>query len=185
MTKYSVNLVINKSAESPLVAKAKIFLPVTAIVSLALFVIFFLSSLVYINKNNQKFNALKIQIDNLEKRISANKNAEGVYVLTVSRIKTIDQLGTHSKKFTPLLSEILKMQSGGLVISQATIDKKNAVTVALTASSSGTLDEFVTALMKAESNKLFSDIKSSGIVRDKDGSYLLSVSLNPNPTLFQ
>lgn len=185
MQKHSVNLVIRRESEPESVKKLRIFLPLAAVVSLLIFVVAFLSSIIYIGKNNSEFNSLGKQIDNLEKRIAQSKNAEGIYTLTVLRIKTIDQLGTGSKKFAPLLTEILKLQSKGITISQASIDKKNSVNFAVTASSSASLDEFVNTLIRADSAKTFSEINSSGIVRDKDGGYLLTISLKPNNSLLQ
>lgn len=185
MQKHSVNLVIAKEEESPLLIKLKKILPIVAAVSLCLFVIFFFSSLVYISRNREEFNSLKLQIDNLEKKISQAKNSEGIYTLAVARVKTIADLQNGNKNFAKLLSEINKLQSSGIFFSQATVDKKNAVTVAITASSSAMLDDFVKTLVKSEAAKLFSEIKSSGIVRDKNGAYLLSVSLKPAPNLLQ
>lgn len=183
MQKRSVNLLIIRETESPRIKKLKIFLPVAATVSLFLFVIFFFSSIIYVNQNNEEFNSLKLQIDILEKKISAKKNIEGVHNFTVARIKSIGQLSANTKKFTPLLSEILKLQKNGLAIAETNIDKKNKVNFSVTASSSGTLDDFISDLEKAEGKKLFSNIKSSGIVRDKTGAYLLTITLDPNPTL--
>lgn len=185
MQKHSVNLVIAREEESPHVVKFKKILPILAALSLCLFVIFFFSSLVYISRNRVEFNSLKLQIDNLEKKISQQKNAEGVYILTVARVKTIADLQNGNKNFTKLLSEINKLQSNGVFFSQTTVDKKNAVTIATIASSSSALDDFVATLIRAETAKLFSEIKSSGIVRDKNGAYLLSVSLKPNSSLLQ
>ncbi|MBI3379231.1 hypothetical protein HY029_00585 [Candidatus Gottesmanbacteria bacterium] len=185
MAKHSVNLVIKKENELPVVKKLRLLLPIFSAVSLFIFVILFLSSIIYINKNNSEYNSLRLQIDNLEKRISANKNAEGIYILTVSRVKTIDQLSNGNKKFISLLSEILKLQSSGVLISQTNIDKKNSVTVSVTASSAASLDEFATKLLNADAAKLFSDIKTSGIVRDKNAGYLLSVSFKPSTSLLE
>lgn len=185
MAKHSVNLIIKKEDEKPLVKKLKVLLPVFSAVSLFIFILVFLSSLIYINKNNNEYNSLRMQIDNLEKRISANKNSEGIYILTVSRVKTIDQLGNGSKKFVTLLSEILKLQSSGVLISQTSIDKKNSITISVAASSAASLDEFATKLLNADAAKLFSDIKTSGIVRDKTAGYLLSVAFKPSNSLLE
>lgn len=185
MQKHTVNLLIKKQEDSPLLLKLKKILPVLAAVSLSLFVIFFFSSLVYINRNQEEFKSLKRETDNLEKKISQQKNIEGIYALTLSRVKIIGDLQNGYKNFAKLISEIDKFQSNGVVFSQTMIDKKNAVTITTIASSSGALDDFVAALVRAESAKLFSDIKSSGIVRDKTGAYLLSISLKPAPRLLQ
>jgi len=185
MQKHSINLLIAKEEESPQLVKLKKIFPILAVVSLCLFIISFFFSLIYISRNQAEFMSLNLQIDNLEKNISQQKNSEGVYTLTISRIKTIEDLQNGNKNFAKLLSEINKLASNGVVFSQATIDKKNAVTIAAIASSSSALDDFVASLVRAETAKLFSDIKSSGIVRDKNGAYLLSVSLKPNSNLLQ
>lgn len=185
MAKHSVNLVIRKVDESPYLTKAKIYLPVIAVVSLVLFVISFLASILYISNNSQEFNAVNARIDNLQRRISASKNTEGVYTLTFFRIKTSEQLSAGSKNYTKLLSEILKFQSEGILVSQTTVDKKNAVTVSVTASSSAAMDDLITALLKADASKLFTNIASSGIVRDKTGNYLFTLTLAPNISLLQ
>lgn len=185
MAKHSVNLVIRKVDELPYITKARIYLPIFAVISLVLFVISFLASIIYINSNSQEFNAVNARIDNLQRSISANKNTEGIYTLTVSRIDTIEQLSTGSKNYTKLLAQILNLQTDGILVSQSTIDKKNAVTVTVTASSSAVLDDFVTSLLKEDASKTFSDIKSSGIVRDKNGAYLFTITLTPNNSLLQ
>lgn len=185
MEKHTVNLLIKHESESPLVLKLKVYLPIAAVVGLTLFVVFFLISIIYINNNNQEFNALKLQIETLEKRISTYKNSEGMYTLTVSRINTITQLSQGRKNFASLISEIPKLQFNGLEINQTSLDKKNNLTLAVTASSSGTLDEFISLLLKTEAGKRFSDIKSAGVVRDKTGSYLLTISMKPNNSLLQ
>lgn len=185
MEKRSVNLIIQKSKESPLFIKLKLMLPIVATVSLSLFVIFFLSSIIYINRNNSEFNASKTQIENLEKKISGNKNTEGIYTLTVSRIKTISQLGSGNKNYALLLFNVMKLESNGVNITQTSIDKKNNVTMAVSASSSAALDEFVTNVGKTESENLFSEIRSSGVVRDKNGGYIMTISLKPNSKILQ
>ncbi len=185
MGKHSVNLVISKQAESPLALKLKIILPIAAVASLFIFVVSFLASLLYIKNNSETFASLGVQIDTLEKKISEKKNTEGIYTLTLLRLKTVDQLKSGSKNYAKLLSEILKFGHEGVMISQTSIDKKNAVTVSAVASSSATLDDFVVQLRKTEAAKLFSEIKSSGIVRDKKGAYLLTISLKPDTTLLQ
>ena len=185
MEKHSVNLLIKKDSESDLVIRLKTFLPVIAVVSLSLFVVSFLVSLLYINNNNMEFKSLKSQSESLEKQISDKKNVEGIYTLTALRIKTIDQLNSGSKNFAKLLFEILKLQSEGINFTQTSIDKKNAVNIAVVASSSASLDDFITKLIAVDSSKQFSDIKSSGIVRDKTGGYLLTISLKPSSNLLQ
>lgn len=185
MEKQSVNLLIKKEEGSPFVSRLRIFLPIAALVALFLFVFSFLGSIIYINKNNDEFTRLQKETAAFEKKISDKKYIEGIYTLTVARIATIDQLATGTKNFANLLSEILKLSSSGITFTQASLDKNNAVTVAVVASSAASLDNFVATLLKTEVEKSFSEIKSSGIVRDKNGAYLLTISLKPNVAILQ
>lgn len=179
MEKHSVNLIIKKEKEAPIVAKLKIILPVTASIIFFIFIVSFFASLFYINKNINEFDAVKSQISKLEKQIADKKNLEGVYTLTLSRIRTLEQLKTGNKNYSNLLAEILKLQSDGIIITETSIDKKNSVSTSIAASSSALLDDLVTRLIQTDKAKIFTDIKTSGIVRDKKGRYLLSIFLKP------
>lgn len=185
MQKHSVNLLIKKSSERPEIARARIYLPIFAAISLVLFVIAYLASILYLVNNNQKYNSLISQIDNLERQIAAEKTTEGVYSLTIMRVNALKDSGSGSKNYIKLLTELSKLKTEGISISQTAVDKSNAVSLAVTASSSASLDNFVNALISADRAKLYSEIKSSGIVRDKNGSYLLTVLLKPDNSLLQ
>lgn len=179
MEKHSVNLIIKKEKVSPLVAKLKIILPVTASAFFFIFLVSFFASLFYISKNINEFDRIKSQISKLEKQIADKKNVEGVYTLTLSRAKILEQLKMGNKNYANLLSEILKLQSEGIIINQTSIDKKNSVSTSITASSSALLDDLVTRLEASDKAKNFTDIRTSGIVRDKKGRYLLSIFFKP------
>lgn len=185
MEKRSVNLLIQKKGQSPLFVKLGIIFPLAAVISLFLFTVFFVVSVVYIANNNKAFGLLKSQVDNLEKQISNKKSIEGIYTLTANRVRTIDQLKSGSKNYTGLLSEILKLQTNGISVTGASIDKKNAVNVSVVASSAATLDDFISLLLTSDQSKLFNDIKGSGIVRDRSGKYLMSISFKPSDRLLR
>lgn len=185
MEKHSVNLLIKKKEQSPLFVKLNIIFPAAAAFSLFLFISLFLVSLIYINDNNKQFSSLKNQVESLGKQISDKKNIEGIYTLTAERVKIIDQLNSGRKNYSNLLSKILKLQSNGISITSASIDKKNAVNVSAVASSAAALDEFFSLLTEIGQNKQFNDIKSSGIIRDRSGGYLLSISFKPSEIILK
>lgn len=185
MEKHSVNLIIQKDKEAPIVAKLKIFLPVTASIGFFIFIVSFFASLFYINKNINEFDALKLQISRLEKQVSDKKKLEGIYTLTLSRIKTLEQLKKGNKNYSNLLTETLKLQSEGVTITQTSIDKKNSVTASIVASSAARLDDFVTHLVAVDKDKIFTNINTSGIVRNKKGGYLLSIFFTPGNRIIE
>lgn len=185
MEKHTVNLLIRKTDEPAVLVKLRIYLPIMAAAGMLLFVISFLASVIYVGQNSRQFNALNTQIDNAEKRISGSKNAEGIYTLSYFRISTLGELKKGSKNYAKLLSDVLKMQSAGVSVSQITVDGKNSVAATVTASSAATLDNFASVLFKADADKKYSDIKTSGIVRDKTGGYLLTILMKPDNSLLQ
>lgn len=185
MEKRSVNLIIKKDKESPFVTKLKIFLPVAAAISLLLFIGADFASIMYINKNIRDFDTLKLQINKLEKQISDNKNIEGIYTLTLLRLKILEQLKSNTKNYSNLLAEILKLQSEGVNVTQASIDKKNSVSTSIEASSAAQLDNLVTRLIQSDKDKIFSDINTGGVVRNKNGGYKLNLSYKPSNKIIE
>lgn len=185
MQKHSVNLLIKKEQQSPFLSKLQLILPILAVAALFLFVVIFLVSIIYIGNNNKQFGTLKLKVESLEREIAEKKNTEGIYTLTLNRVKTISEISAGSKNYSNLLSEILKLQKSGISVTNASIDKKNAINVSIIASSAATLDDFVETLAAAGESKKFSDVKSSGIVRDKSGGYLLTVSFKPSEALLK
>ncbi len=177
MVKNTVNLIIKEEDESVLIKRLKIIFPILAGLSLLIFILVFIASIVYINKNIVAYNLLKRNVDQYEKNIVSRKNIEGIYTLTSSRLNVIDQLAGKVKDFPPLIDEINKLKGNGISIKSVSSDNKGNISFALTASSSAALDEFVSLLEKKEQTKNFYQIKANGIVREKKGLYDLSISL--------
>ena len=185
MAKTSVNLIIRKDADSPFVRRLKRIVPVLGITSIVLFLILFLISLAYLNSNTARFNQLKSEIGQLEKKISGQKTNESTYILTASLLTALQQISSKDKDFSPLLSEILGLKSIDISVPVATVDKDYNVSFGITASSSATLDTLVTRLQSLEAKKYFSEIRAYGIVRDKKGKYNLNISLKTGPVLLK
>lgn len=180
MEKHSVNLIIKKEKESPIVTKLKIFLPVTASIGLIIFIISFFASLIYIDKNIRDFDSVKLQISKLEKQISDKKNLEGIYTLTHLRLKTLGQLNSNIKNYSNLVTEVLKLQSDGVKLTHTSINKNNSASISIVASSSASLDDAVTQLIQIDKDKIFTNMKTSGIVRDKNGRYIFEIFFIPS-----
>lgn len=185
MAKKGINLVIKKETETILIRRFKIVLPIIALVGLGLFIIMFVTSIIYINTNIMKYNMLKREIDQSEKRISSQKNVEGIYTLTSSRLNTLEQLSSQVYNFPPIISEIDGLQSETISVQSADADNKNNISFSVIASSSAAFDDFINLLINNEQKKRFSKIEGHGIIRDKKGNYLMTVTLNIDPSVIK
>ncbi len=185
MPKKSVNLILPLEKDKPVVKKLKIILPVVAVISLLTFTIVFLASIFYINSNIFQFNLLKSEIDQLENNIGSQKNTEGIYTLTSSRLNILDQVSGKSANFTSLIGAINQMNLSGISITNMASDNKGNVTFSVAASSSASMDSLVSYLLDKDKKKIFSKIEAHGIVREKTGSYTLTITLLANNSLLK
>ncbi len=185
MVKKNINLLIEKELDSPLVAKLKFFLPLTAVIFFVLFIILFIVSITYTKKNLEQYKVLKEEIHSLESKIDEKKNLEGVYTLSYTILNAIKEIVNNKVTFTPLLSELMKINTDHLSITQASSDNKGKVNLNITASSSAYLNSLVTFLHdKEDKDKVFSDMTADGIIRNKTGGYELSISLKADASLY-
>lgn len=186
MTRESINLVIRKTPDSPLVRKLKIIFPIIAATTLALFLLIFFISIAYNNSTVQKYKQLQGRVETLEKKISSQKNKEGIYTLTVSNLSALEQIVAKNKSFSPLLSELYNFKSATLNIESINADNLGNISISIMASSSSALDEFVEALIyKEEAKHMFSTMEAQGITRDKKGQYSLRVAFKADQSLMQ
>lgn len=178
--KKSVNLILKQFKEPPFLRKLRVILPILAGITLTLFVIFFLISVHYVNNNTYQYNAVKKEVDIIEQKIIAQKNVEGIYTLTFSRLNVLNEIlaSASRKDFSKLVAEVDSLQQEGINLVSTSVDENSNVLLSLTVSSSGELDRLVDLLIDKEQQGFFSDIEASGIVREKDGSYILSVSFH-------
>lgn len=184
MKRQTVNLVISKT-EDPTLHKLKIILPLIAAISLSIFVIIFMVSIIYVNSNIKGYNQLKAEAETLEKRIASVKNSEGIYTLTSERLRVIKELTGLNRNFYNLVSKVDELQSGGINIYSAVSDGAGSLSLSLTASSASDLDNIVTQLLSIERAKLFAQMQASGILREKTGNYLLNVNLKVDKSIFK
>lgn len=185
MVKKNINLLIEKELDSHLVTKLKLYLPVGAVVFLVLFIILFIMSITYTKKNLEQYRALKEEISQLEGKIDEKKNLEGVYTLSYTILNTIKEILKNKVTFTPLLSELMKVNTDNLSVIHASSDNKGKVNLNIIASSSAYLNNLVTFLHDEEDRyKVFSNMTAGGIIRNKDGGYELSISLKADESLY-
>jgi hypothetical protein len=185
MSKASVNLILSKKKETKLSKKLKLLFPLIAGISLFIFIILFIISLTYVNSNINKFNLLKKESERLEAKISAQKSVEGIYTVSLNRLSALDTLLTNSMSFIAILPEITAANGSGISLSNANVSEKGNLAVSLQASSSASLDDFVTFLKKKEEKKLYSEIIASSILREKKGIYHLGLTFKVNKSLIQ
>lgn len=185
MAKYSVNLMIGQHKELPLIRSLRTILPVAAAFSLFIFIVLFIWSVIYTNNNIAQFNVLKKEVEALEQKIIAQKNSEGLYILTAGRLNTLSQLTEETRDFSKTLNVAENFSSKSINLVAGSVNKKGELTLSFTASSSGDLDDLVMLLIMKNREKVFSDIQASGIVRDKKGNYSLSVFSKASKELMQ
>lgn len=176
--KKSVNLLLKQFSEPPFVSKLKIILPILAAVSLTLFVTIFLISIYYVNNNTAQFNLVRKEVDIIEQKIAGEKNIEGIYTLTLARLNVLNQILTSRREFSKLITEIDNLQQDGISLVSASVDENNNIALSLNVSSSEGLDRLVDLLIDKEEKGIFSNLEAAGIVREKKGNYILSVSFN-------
>jgi len=185
MVKHSVNLILAGPGEPPYIHSLKTFLPIIALVSLVVFVLVFIISVVFVDSNTKQLNLLKNEVETLEKKISEQKNVEGIYTLTVMRLSVLAQIFSSGKNFSKFIPEIDSLQGKGITIDSATIDKQGSVSLSLLASSSAALDDFVTLLLEKDREKTYTNIAAGGTVREKKGDYKLSLTFKTNQAFLQ
>lgn len=185
LVKRSINLLIIHDDESPLIKKLKIIAPVVAVISLSIFVLLFMLALLYTNSNINQYNLLKNEVSETEQKITNSKNTEGIYTLSSVVLSTLSQILNSKKNYSLLLDEILDIEGTGIEISGAKTNKKGDVELTITASSSASLITLVDDLMTKEQNKKISDIRASGIIRNKKGMYLLNINFVADKSVLQ
>ena len=186
MVKQAINLLIQEEEETILLRKLKMILPAVAGISLFIFIAIFSISLIYSNININQFNALKGEVETLEKKIADQKGMEGVYTLTVANLNTLAKVLSASRNLVPILTEIENLKIPNITINTASADTLGNLSFSLTASSAADLDEFVNLLIdKEEVKHIFSNMNASGIARDKKGTYAMTVSLKADKSLLQ
>lgn len=185
MVKKNINLLLEKELDSALVAKLKFFLPLTAGISLILFIILFIISISYTKSNLAQYNVLKDEVNRLENIINEKKNLEGVYTLSFVILNTISEILKNKVAFMPIFNEVVTINSAYLSVIQASSDEKGKVSFAVTASSSADLNDLVSILREKEDReKKFSNMIANGIIKNKNGGYELSISLKADDSLY-
>ncbi|OGG20815.1 hypothetical protein A3D03_04000 [Candidatus Gottesmanbacteria bacterium RIFCSPHIGHO2_02_FULL_40_13] len=185
MVKKSINLLIEKELDSLLVAKLKHYLPVAAAVCFILFIILFIVSITITKKNLAQYNTLKEEVNKIENKIDEKQNLEGVYTLSYSILKIINEITGNKVNFTPLLASVIKINSDDLSLTKAMSDDKGLVNFSISASSSAALNNLVSFLHEREDkDKIFSAIYAHRATRNTDGGYQISVSFKADESLY-
>ena len=178
MRKKSINLLIEATEEAGIYKKLKKIMPLAAGALLILFIIFYAGSLFYIRSNNREYKLLQSEIKTSEKNISKYQSTEGIYLATFGILDVVKKiLEKNTSVIADSLPEILSSNSEVFRIKTLTVDRQGQAVFNVTAFSLPVLEAFVDDLKIKENEYVFSDIKAHGILREKDGSYTLNVSL--------
>ena len=179
MAKKLINLLIEVQPDSPGIRRLKKIAPITSIFVLAVFIVFYVLSLVYVQINIRNYNQIKSQADLLEKKIASLKSSESLYITTIGvldKIKNI--LSKDTKIIANTMPALFKIQGDNSVITTSSIDNSGPVGFTVKAESLNALENFINELKKSENENNFKEIKATGILRESDGSYTFTINLN-------
>lgn len=182
--KHSVNLLIKKKDFSPTAEKIKRITTIAAVVSVVGFLLFFAGSLWYVQTNIQKFSSMKQEVEQIEKKIAAKKQIEGLYTLTAARAETLEKILTTGSSFEGLMAHVRELQTEGIELTSVDADAAGNLSIAVHASSSASLDTFISFLLEAEKEKKLSHIIASRILRQESGDYIFLLTFAGSETLY-
>lgn len=183
--KRSINLVLSKQPQPLIIRRLNVILPAVAGIFFFLFIAIYVGSILYLKENQKEYNSINSEITENEKAIESQKNKEGVYRYTLSLLTVLDQIASAYQSYTPLAQEISDLNSLGLGIKTFGTTTKGDVSINLSAKSTDSLEQLVIALKQRDKDKKFSEIRASGISRDRDGVYQLSLSFKAAPVLLK
>lgn len=183
--KRSINLLPRKERTALLSLRLNHIAIRVAAVSLLVFCCTVLFSVVYLRIQYDRFNGLKQEVQDLELRISERKAVEGLATITSEKLGVLERLNGINRRYSRLLRETLGLETPMVRILSIAVGKNRSMTLAVTAQTSQALEEFVEGLIRGEASGQFTDITASGILRERTGSYSLTISLTPDATLFQ
>jgi len=179
MAKKLINLLIEIQPEPAALKYLKKILPLLSISSLIIFVLLHIASLVYVRLNIDDYNKIKGKVDEIEKKISNAKGSESLYISSIAVLGKIDKiLAGNSKIIETTLPVILNIQNSDISLGTVMVDNSGQVGLTLKTSDSQALENMASELVNKQNLYNFKDIKAAGIVRENDGSYSLSISLN-------
>ena len=181
MRKNSINLLIIKGQESYTLKRLKVFLPITALISVLLFFFLFSFSLVYLNRNINRYNLLKNEVEKYQKLIINQQSKEGIYILTSRTVDVLTNIVSSNRNLDLLLTELSSLQFPGADLTSVTVDSKNTVMIKINTDSAEVLDQLVVSLLEKEEKNIFKSIKLNSASRDKKGRYELNITTKLNP----
>ena len=176
MAKQSINLLITKHPASGMVRRMQKISPMFAGISLVVFCAAFIISFEQLRASGAEHDRVRKEITDVEKSILTQQSAEGLYTLTAKSLDVLQRITDKNITFNRVLSELSTLQSESTIFANAHVDDTGVVSISIISESYTYLNEFVSNLLAKESEGLFSNIKTQGVVRDRDGEYRLSIS---------
>lgn len=183
--KRSINLILKKEHAAPLTLRLNRVAIRVAAGSLAVFCLVFVMSAAYLRIQYAQFNAIRRDVQDFEQRISQMKTVEGLATIASEKLTVLERLSTINRRYSRLLNETLQLQTGEIQISTIAVGKDRSMSFAVVAQSSGALSQFVETLIQRKEDNLYTDINATGIIRDRNGLYSLTITLKPDVSIFQ
>lgn len=185
MIKRSINLILPIKPEPPLLKKLRVFLPIAAGIITFIFLIIFISTLIYLKIRNDEYDQMLTQSQLLESKITSQKSEEGFYILTYRMLSTIEKILSRTTTFNGFTSDVAEFNSSPLTLQGFSITSKGAGRVSVYTQDANALTDLVNLLSKADEEKKYSNIIASDIVRDSHGLYFVNLTFKPNSNLLK
>lgn len=182
MTKKSINLLIEAEPESSGFIRIKKISPIISIALLGLFLVIYTGSIIYLRANSKDYLGLIKQVEVLEGDINRLKSTESIYLTTIGILETISKITSENTNLIVNSFPVI-YENGiyGVNIKLLNIESKGPASIILNSNSIDALINFVNWLERLESENRIGHIEATGIVREADGSYNLSIQLIVNP----
>ncbi|OGG15610.1 hypothetical protein A3D77_02855 [Candidatus Gottesmanbacteria bacterium RIFCSPHIGHO2_02_FULL_39_11] len=185
MSKRSINLVLPLKPEPPLLKKMRLYLPIASGVITFIFVIIFISTLIFLRIRNDQYESMLAQSQLLESQITAQKEEEGLYVLTYRMLGTIEKILSKTTTFSKLTSDISVFNSTPLILTGFSLSSKGDANLTIHADNADALSQLIDILSKADDEKKYANIIASNVIRNEEGLYTVTLTFKPNPDLLK
>ncbi len=130
-----------------------------------------------IQSNNLK--KMQNNVTNLEEKISSFKDKEAAVVVLKNRVNAIKELLNVPHKQTSMFNLITDQFAPGVSASSVTVDRGGNVTISLTTTNSGALEQELNLLTSDEYFKKIAKIDVESLAGSREGSYRVNLKIFP------
>lgn len=175
----NINLVLKKRSQSQRIKKIGKITSLISVSIIIIFVIAYVASFLTLTYLTAKYKNAQNQISDLTTKINQNQEVEGIFLASSLKLASIKEITASQIHYPSLLKEIYGLPNDGVVFKSFSISPNGLVTIEMTASSSGVLNNLVNTLSdKDEIENKFKGIMTSSIKRGNEGTFSLGVNFN-------